>query len=72
MATETVEKPKKNKYSKDVLEKIKAGKPWIYPLNIHPKNATKLVEDIESNPSGGEYQKLLNNIIAKHYKIKIK
>ena len=72
METGIKEKPKKNKYSKDVLEKVKNGESWIYPLKVHPKIALKLVEEIESNPSGGEYQKLINNILAKHYKIKIK
>ncbi len=67
----TKEKPK-NKYSTDVLKKIKEGKPWAYLLTINPKVAVKLVEEVESNPNGGEYQKTINNILAKHYKIKLK
>jgi hypothetical protein len=72
MATTTETEKSKNKYSTDVKQKIKDGKPWKYLLEIHPKVATKIVEDIESNPLGGEYQRLINNILAKHYRIKIK
>lgn len=70
MAPKAEPKPKnKRKYNNDRKAKIEAGEDWVYHFKINPLVGLKLIEEQEKH--GGEFEKMINNRLAKSFRIKI-
>ncbi len=70
MATKTAIKipVQKRTYCTDVRKKIEGGKRWRLQLDIDNDNATNIVNEVEKSLAGGEYNKVINNILRAHFK----
>lgn len=62
--------PAKRAYSTDVRQKIANGEKWRLPLVIDDDNANNILAEIENSLTGGEYNKVINGIIRRHYEKK--
>ena len=79
MATDTQPKKKASKpvkktksYNFDIRKKLEDGKPWKYLMAFDNDVALKIVSEVENNPNGGEYVKIINNTLRKGFKMKAK
>jgi hypothetical protein len=62
------ESPAKRTYCTDVRKKLNEGKKWKLHIVVEDDNAKSILNDVEKSIAGGDYQKLINNIIRLHYK----
>lgn len=60
-------KPIKRTYCTDVRKKIESGKRWRLQLDVDSDNAKNIISEVENSIAGGEYNKVINNIIRLHY-----
>lgn len=67
-----VVKKQKRGYRKNLLERLEDGKPWRVIIEIENDIAKKIAEDVSKSPAGGEYKKLINNLLRKSYGMKLK
>lgn len=62
---------KRRAYTRNPMDKIKAGKPWTMHFDVDPDVAESLFEE-KHGPSGGEYNKIINDALRARYTSKRK
>lgn len=62
-----IKKPIRRTYCTDVRKKIEGGKRWRLQLDVDHDNALSIINEVEKSIAGGEYNKVINNIIRAHY-----
>ena len=67
-ATTKKKKPaKKRAYTKNLLEKLKDGKPWKAFIEIDNDLAVLIATEKEKSTNGGELKRIINNRLRKAY-----
>lgn len=67
-ATVKKKKPaKKRAYTKNLLERLKDGKPWKAFIEIDNDLAVLIATEKETSTNGGELKRIINNRLRKAY-----
>lgn len=61
-------KSSKRKYTKNLLEKLKDGKPWKAFVEIENDVAVLIATEKENSKNGGELKRIINNRLRDSYK----
>lgn len=70
-ATVKKKKPaKKRAYTKNLLERLKDGKPWKAFIEIDNDLAVLIATEKETSTNGGELKRIINNRLRKAYDYK--